>query len=281
VSRKTTNYKITVPDNDDFIDIETVSDAIEEFDNILFSVETNAPVGAGAGFHSSIYRGKYLGDTYTNKQKAAIANGSFDDLFIGDYWTINGVNWRIADFDYYYRIGDLNDDNIFTRHHVVIVPDTTLGYTFPMNSTNTTEGCYTGSRMYTNYLSANAGSFYNAFGESFIPAHKGLYSNANTSDGFPAGFTWRDMRVELMSEEQVFGHAIWGMGRFDVGTQSAQFKLFALDKTKIKGNQSYWLTTVASQSNFAVVTNSGYTDSAGASFSYGIRPFACLVGDSE
>lgn len=280
MSRKTTNYKITVPDNDDFIDIESVSNAIEEFDNILFNVETNAPIGAGAGFHSSIYRGKYLGDTYTDAQKEAIANGSFDDLFVGDYWTINGVNWRIADFDYYYRIGDY-DDNIFTRHHAVIVPDTTLGYTFPMNSTDTTEGCYTGSKMYTNYLAAGAVAFYGAFGESFIPTHKGLYSNANTSAGFPTGFSWRDMRVELMSEEQVFGHAIWGMGRFDVGTQNAQFKLFALDKAKIKGNYSYWLTTVASQSNFAVVTRSGYADSVGASVSYGIRPFACLVGDSE
>ena len=140
MSRKTTNYKITVPDNDDFIDIELVSNAIEEFDNILFNVETNAPIGTGAGFHSSIYRGKYLGDTYTDVQKAAIANGSFDDLFIGDYWTISGVNWRIADFDYYYKVGD-SSNNIFTKHNVVVVPDTTLGYTFPMNSTDTTEGC--------------------------------------------------------------------------------------------------------------------------------------------
>ena len=280
MSRKTTNYKITVPDNDDFIDIETVSDAIEEFDNILFNVDKKTLTGTGAGFHSSIYRGKYLGDTYTDAQKAAIANGTFDDLFIGDYWTINGVNWRIADFDYYYRIGDSND-NIFTRHHVVIVPDTTLGYTFPMNSTNTAEGCYTGSKMYTNYLVSSALVFYGAFGESFIPTHRGLYSNVNTSDGFPGGFVWRDMRVELMSEEQVFGHAIWGTGKFDIGTQSAQFKLFALDKTKITGDQSYWLTTVASQNSFAVVNYSGYADSVGASVSYGVRPFACLVGDSE
>ena len=53
----------------------------------------------GAATHNAIYRGKYLGDTVTAEQAAAIADGSFEDLFIGDYWTMGGVNYRIADFD--------------------------------------------------------------------------------------------------------------------------------------------------------------------------------------
>jgi hypothetical protein len=278
VSRKTTNYKITVPDNDDFIDIETVSDAIEEFDNILFNVETNALVGAGAGSHSSIYRGKYLGDTYTNKQKAAIANGSFDDLFVGDYWTINGVNWRIADFDYYYNIGDTN----FTKHHVVIVPDRIL-YSAQMNSENITTGAYTGSEMYTTNLDNARTAFDNAFGSTFIPTHRALYANA-VSGSSPSGWAWRDMRVELMSEEQVYGHSAWGVAShngFDVGTQKTQFKLFALDQTKINIRQYYWLINVGFSISFAFVNIFGNAYDSVASDSLGVRPFACLVGDSE
>ena len=35
--------------------------------------------------HRNVFRGKNLGSSVTAAQKAAIANGSFDDLFIGDY----------------------------------------------------------------------------------------------------------------------------------------------------------------------------------------------------
>ena len=232
----------------------------------------------GAGAHASIYRGKYLGNTYTDKQKEAIANGSFDDLYIGDYWSINGINWRIADFDYYYNIGDTN----FTKHHVVIVPDAIL-YNAQMNSTNITTGCYTGSEMYTTNLDNARASFDNAFGSSFIPTHRGMYSN-EVSGNAPSGWAWRDMRVELMSEEQVYGHNVWGAGNqngYDVGTQKTQFKLFTLDQTKINIRRNYWLTNVRSSTYFACVYDNGNANVYIASFSIGVRPFACLVGDSE
>ena len=86
----------------------------------------------------------------TTAQYAAIKAGTFDDLYIGDYWTIGGVNYRIAAFDYYLNSGDTN----CTTHHVVIVPDTCL-YNAQMHNTssggyeggaaNTTTGGYVGS----------------------------------------------------------------------------------------------------------------------------------------
>ena len=232
--------------------------------------------GTGPGFHSSIYRGKYLGNTYTDKQKQAIANGSFDDLFVGDYWTINGVNWRIADFDYYYNIGDTN----FTKHHVVIVPDTVL-YSAKINSEDITTGAYTGSEMYTTNLDNARTAFDNAFGSTFIPTHRGFYANSVSGDN-PSGWAWRDMRVELMSEEQVYGHSAWGVANhngFDIGTQKTQFKLFTLDQTKINIRQYYWLTNVRSSAHFALVYSDGIANISGASNSLGVRPFACLVGE--
>lgn len=231
--------------------------------------------GTGPGFHSSIYRGKYLGNTYTNEQKEAIADGSFDDLFVGDYWTINGINWRIADFDYYYNIGSAR----FTKHHVVIVPDTVL-YNARMNPTDTTEGCYTGSEMYTTNLGDARTAFDNAFGESFIPTHKGLYSSS-ISGNVPSGFTWRDMRVELMNDIQVYGHSAWVQSGYGVGTQKTQFKLFMFDQTKINTKQTYWLESVRSSTNFVNAYAEGNMSNSPASTSYGVRPFACLVGDSE
>lgn len=110
-----------------------------------------------AGAHNAIYRGKSLGSTVTTAQYAAIKAGTFDDLYIGDYWTIGGVNYRIAAFDYYLNSGDTS----CTTHHVVIVPDTCL-YNAQMHNTssggyeggaaNTTAGGYVGSDMYKSNL---------------------------------------------------------------------------------------------------------------------------------
>jgi uncharacterized protein YoxC len=255
-------------------DIAALDEQVEE----LKKASGGGIDGVGAGFHSSIYRGKYLGDTYTDAQKQAIMNGTFDDLFIGDYWTINGVNWRIADFDYYYNVGD----TAFTKHHVVIVPDTIL-YENQMNLANSVSGAYTGSKMYTTNLDEARTTFDNAFGGSYIPTHRGMYTSA-TTNGIPSEFAWRDMRIELMNEEQVYGHAVWGTTYqygYDVGTQKTQFRLFALDQTKINIRQTYWLTNIASTSSFATVSFNGGIGSNPSSNSRGVRPFACLVGDSE
>ena len=236
------------------------------------------PEGGGSGGGSGVLVAKYLGDTFTDTQKEVIANGTFEGLNIGDYWTINGVNWRIADFDYYYNIGDIN----FTKHHVVIVPDNSL-YNAQMNSENITTGAYTGSEMYTTNLDNARTMFDNAFGSQFIPTHRGFYANA-TSGSDPSGWAWRDMRVELMSEEQVYGHSIWGVAShngFDAATQKTQFKLFTLDQTKINIREYYWLTNVCGSSSFAFVNYNGFADADGASYSRGVRPFACLIGDPD
>ena len=50
-----------------------------------------AHVFGNAGSHNSIYRGKNLGSSVTQEQWNAIEAGTFDDLYIGDYWVIGGV----------------------------------------------------------------------------------------------------------------------------------------------------------------------------------------------
>ena len=92
---------------------------------------------------NNAYRGKSLGSgtTFANAstaaQRAAIADGSFAGLFCGDYWTVNGTVYRIADSDYWYGTGDSST----TTHHLVIVPDKNWG-NGGMNSTDTTTGAY-------------------------------------------------------------------------------------------------------------------------------------------
>ena len=47
-----------------------------------------------------------MGSTFTAAQKAAVRAGTFEDLFLGDHWVINGITWRIVDMDYWLNTGD-------------------------------------------------------------------------------------------------------------------------------------------------------------------------------
>lgn len=225
-----------------------------------------------AGAHNAVYRGKNLGTSVTEAQWAAIANGTFADLYIGDYWVINGVNWRIAAFDYYYKSGDTS----CTTHHVVIVPDTNL-YTHCMNDTDITTGGYIGSKMYTEGLAQAKTTINNAFGSSHILSHRQLLVNAVTN-GKPSGGSWCDSTVELMTEQNVYGGKIFGAGNdgstvpYLYTVDKSQFPLFAHDPSMISNRQWSWLRDVVSAVYFARVGADGAADSNRASLAFGVRP---------
>lgn len=233
-------------------------------------------LSSGAGAHNSIYRGKNLGTSVTAAQWAAIADGSFTDLYIGDYWVIDGVNWRIAAFDYYYKTGD----TACTTHHVVIVPDTTL-YSHAMNDTNVTTGGYIGSKMYTEGLTEAKTKINSAFGSSHILSHRQFLVNAVT-DGKPSGGSWYDSTVELMTEQNVYGGKIFGAGN-DGSTipnlytiDKSQFSLFAHDPSMISNRQWFWLRDTVSAASFARADANGLATYHNASDDSGIRPAFCI-----
>ena len=241
------------------------------------------PETGNAGFHNSIYRGKYLGTSVTAAQYAAIDAGTFDDLFIGDYWTIDGVNWRIAHFDYYLHKGDTE----CTKHHVVIVPDSLLATSVKMNNSNVTTGGYMGSDFYTGNNS-NTGratarnKVTSAFGSAHILTHRMYLTNAVTN-GYPSGGVWTDASVELMNEINVYGclvytSAINGTAFPNKYTiDNSQFALFAHDPSRMCIRSSWWLRDVASGAAFAYVSHSGLATSNGASNTDGVRPAFAIV----
>ena len=223
-----------------------------------------------AGAHNSIYRGKYLGSSVTTLQYSNIANGTFEDLYIGDYWTIGGVNYRIASFNYYINTGDTN----LTTPHVVIVPDTVL-YNAQMNTTNITTGGYTGSQMRTANLASAISSIKSAF-SGHVVKHKQLLSNA-TTDGKASGWAWFDSEVDLMSEPMVYGTIVWGESTIggsghNIGLGKSQLPLFAHNPQSINIRENYWLRDVVSSAGFAVVGSGGSAGHGSASNSRGVRP---------
>ena len=238
-----------------------------------------------AGAHNAIYRGKSLGSTVTTAQYAAIKAGTFDDLYIGDYWTIGGVNYRIAAFDYYLNSGDTN----CTTHHVVIVPDTCL-YNAQMHNTssggyeggaaNTTTGGYVGSDMYKSNLEQAKTTIKSAF-SGHVLKHRIYLTNA-VANGRASGGAWCDSEVDLMCEQMVYGSGIFSpvSDGSNVPTnyrvEKSQLPLFQHEPSRICNRATWWLRDVITASSFASVDDNGLADCGNASLSRGVRPAFCI-----
>lgn len=238
-----------------------------------------------AGAHNAIYRGKSLGSTVTTAQYAAIKAGTFDDLYIGDYWTIGGVNYRIAAFDYYLNSGDTN----CTTHHVVIVPDTCL-YNAQMHNTssggwesgaaNTTAGGYVGSDMYKSNLEQAKTTIKSAF-SGHVLKHRIYLTNA-VANGRASGGAWCDSEVDLMCEQMVYGSGIFSPVSdgsnvpANYRVEKSQLPLFQHEPSRIGNRNNWWLRDVITDSLFAHVGGSGAADYYGASNSFGVRPAFCI-----
>lgn len=219
-----------------------------------------------------LFRGKNLGTALTAVQKAAIKDGSFKGMFLGDYWSIGGRIWRIVDMDYWYNCGD----TAFTSHHLVIMPDEAL-YNAQMNTTNVTTGGYVGSAMYKSNL-ANAKTIVNAAFQGSVLTHREYLCNA-VANGRPSGGAWFDSSIELPNEPMMYGHPHFS----PTSDGSTVPSIYTISKTQLAlfmvcprfiVNRSYnqWLRDVVSSANFAVVDSYGSTDYNSASGSIGVRP---------
>ena len=222
-----------------------------------------------AGFHNSIYRGKNLGTSVTSEQWASIANGTFEDMYIGDYWTINGTQYIIAAFNYYLNSGPPS----LTTNHVTLVTAGSM-YEHRMNPTDTTDGGYVGSEMYTPGLNQAKTKIHADFAGHVI-THRRYLCNAVANGQASAG-AWRDSDVELMNEVMVYGCVVNGKGvygLYNIGVEKSQLPLFALRPDLVNIRENWWLRDVASASSFACVYGDGVAGHDIASYDeIGVRP---------
>ena len=219
-----------------------------------------------------LFRGKNLGTALTAVQKAAIKDGSFKGMFLGDYWSIGGRIWRIVDMDYWYNCGD----TAFTSHHLVIMPDEAL-YNAQMNTTNVTTGGYVGSEMYKKNLE-NAKTIVNAAFQGSVLTHREYLCNA-VANGRPSGGAWFDSSIALPNEPMMYGHLHFS----PTSDGSTVPSIYTISKTQLAlfmvcprfiVNRSYnqWLRDVVSSATFAYVSYYGGTYYDDASDSCGVRP---------
>lgn len=243
-------------------------------------------VADGAGAHNAIYRGKNIQDKFADGTLyTAISNGTFADLFIGDYFDISittslggteSVRCLLAGFDMYWGCGA----SLYT-HHAVVVPANCFATMAAMNSSDTTEGAYVGSAMYTTVLPVYQAALESVFGDKLITISD-LLSNA-VSNGASSGWSEYDSKIRLINESEVYGSNVWS-GGYDVGFAKTQLPLFTLNPAKIVcgvGGANYasntartywWLSSVTNSACFAYVSYSGNASFNIASLSGGVRP---------
>lgn len=242
-----------------------------------------AEVSDDVNLHRNTYGGRSLGTSVSADQWAQISAGTFHGMLVGDYWTIGGVNWLIADFDYWLHTGDTE----CTAHHVVVIPETCL-YNAKMNDSNIVTGAYVGSVMYTTNLATAKTTINNAFGSAHILSHREYLANAVT-DNRETAHAWKDSTVDIMNESMVYGgekfhNQMQGTSWAEYHTiDKTQLALFRLDPTKIvafynNARAYWWLRDVVTSTSFAGVISSGNAYDGSASYSLGVRPAFGIIG---
>lgn len=229
--------------------------------------------------HRNTYRGKNIGNSFTAAQKAAIQNGTFEELYVGDYWVINGITWRIVDINYWLGTGDVE----CTKQHLVVMPDEQL-YTAKMNDGSTTVGGYYGSKMYKENLQNAKNKVAAAFGATFVLNHRDLLSTVVTN-GYPSGGAWHDSTVELPNEIMMYGsiiHTPAGQGSYIVyryTINKTQLALMRLNPKFINPlRKSTWLRDVGNGNTFSAVNSSGSANVYDSGYALGVRPVFGLTG---
>lgn len=265
-------------------DYQALTEEEKNNGTIYFSPDGSGGGGGGGGSswitdipqnHKTIYRGENLGNSVSAAQLAAIIDGSFDDLYVGDYWTvpitIDGTtvsnNWRIADFDYFLHNGT-------DKHHVVIVPDNTL-YTAAMGG-NTSYGYYK-STMFTTNLNKGRTAITNIFPD--------MVMTYKYYDIIGQTVTKYDCTVELMTLSSLTGmysdyvHTNY----LPVLPQMSLFRImpdFIGANPNGSGHDAGFLTQTVKTSSFYWSINTSMSMMEWrTSDSYGVRPFF-LLGDT-
>ena len=209
------------------------------------------------------------------------ANG-YDGLSLGNYITINdglyNTDWMIAGFDYYKGKGGSTDNG----YGMLIIPRTYLvgnnQSTWPMHSSNTTEGGFVGSTMYNSTLPSVASQIRSLIGDHCVTISIGLTNSVNTGLSKPNGLTgaaidigWYSKWVTLPSEYQIFGNSVFG-NALEGGCDNIKIPVFNFIKHTEYARVDFWLRNVATSTAYSYASQSGDCWYADASRYMYLRP---------
>ena len=269
-----------------------IEEIIRRF-NPVQSGTTGFVVENNAGAHNALYREKDLTDYFRSGQMSiAIADGSFRDIFPGDYIImsiiVNGttyadIKYIVGTLDYFLHNGDVE----CTTHHLLMFPEVCIG-TAQMNTSNTSSGGYVGSRMWTTIIPQYVTAIRNAFGTEHVLTHRELLTTSMdtngrssaycTRDGATNNWAWQDVTVNLFNENMVYGGAQCSSSMYDTGDGNHQVQAMRHNRQVMFTRSNwYWLRSVGTFTYFAYCDSNGNASGIAASRVGGVRPYFLLT----
>jgi hypothetical protein len=206
-------------------------------DDLVFALLTGSPE-----MHKNIIRGRNLGVRITSDQHKAITSGTFEGLWLGDYWLNDNMAWRIVDFNYW------NVNNALTTPHIVVMPDRPLYRQQMYDTTASSTNSFWGSKVWQNINSCND-YVTRVFDSNMVRIHVDSYqSQMNEGGGFVSPTIKSksiDPRVKYIipNEIMIYGTrvaATSGIGSDGLHEVSnRQLQLFAMGWNP--GDSDFWL----------------------------------------
>lgn len=244
----------------------------------------------GAQTHNNIFRGQNLG-ALNATHIANIQNGTFHDMFIGDYFQINGSNYVIAGIN----TKHLHGDNMQLGNHLLLMPDrfsksedgTILSNngkdTHYMNDTDTTAGGFAGTKLYRTIMPSIQKKLEADFGNHLLNFRETISTHVDAS-GAPDQAEWYDAKLGIPNEVMIYGTTLNGNNKngswYNIGDDDTQLPLFRLDPDEITNHKggAFWLRDVHSTSEFVGANDYGNATWHSASDTWtGVRAFF-LIG---
>lgn len=153
-------------------------------------------LGLGIQIRNNLYRGKNLGSSLTKEQAKNIVNGSFKDMFIGDYWLIDGIQYIIANFNYWTGV----------NRHIVLFT-TRIGVA-PFDDSGSLSKGYLGSSLYTSGHNGANDVILKAFHDSDILSHYDVISASFDNTNGITGVYGGQFKILLPNQIMMTGTSI-------------------------------------------------------------------------
>ena len=206
-------------------------------DDLVFALLTGSPE-----MHKNIIRGRNLGVRISPDQHKAITSGTFEGLWLGDYWFNNNMAWRIVDFNYW------NVNNALPTPHIVVMPDRPLYRQQMYDTTASSTNSFWGSKVWQN-INGCDDYVIRVFDSNTIRLHVDSYqSQMNEGGGFVSPTIKSksiDPRVKYIIPNEIMIYGARVAATSGIGSDglhevsSRQLQLFAMGWNP--GDSDFWL----------------------------------------
>ena len=174
--------------------------------------------------------------------------------------------------DVKYNVGDTA--LTLTSHHGGFIPYTYLTNA-SMNDTNTTEGGFVRSKMFTTTLPSIDTHLKNVLGSHLLKWRALLSSSVN--QGAANNWAWTDVYSCLLTEVEVYGSMVCSSSFYDTGDGCHILPYFSFaNHTSTEERFDFWLRCVANSTSFSLAGFHGNPYCTGASGSLRVCPLILL-----